>query len=207
MDGFGPEGQAERLGGSEAIVRGLCQRAQQGLLNRRRHAGHAAGQRRRRGLQMGFHQPIFGIGVERRIPGQHFVGNAGQAVDVAALVALPTTDLLRRRIEQGSDNAALPGEALGSLGPGNTEIHDLQRAAIGQHEVRRFDVAMDEALLMGIGQTHRGLRDNRQRVTQGQVLEGLQHVFQRAALHQLHHHVDLAIDLEQVVKRGDVWVR
>jgi len=41
-----------------------------------------------------------------------------------------------------------PGHSIGAQNTGDTEIHHLYRTGLGQHHVRRFDIAVDYAGLV-----------------------------------------------------------
>ena len=158
-------------------------------------------------IDLRLHQIVFAVGGKRRRAGQHFVEHDGEAVEVASLVAFLAAQLLGRHVGERADDAAAAVQPLAAADARNAEVHDLEHAVLGDHQVRRFDVAVDHAHAVGVSQAVGGLRNDgeafahvERRVALGQdVVEGV-------AAHQLHHHVEILAVRDQRVERGDVRV-
>ena len=152
---------------------------------------------------------------ERRRAGRHLVEDDAEREQIAAAVDLEAPRLLRRHVVDGAQRRTggrelIGGPRLGRDRPASglgqlrhAEVQHLHFTAPGDEQVRRLEVAVDDALAM------RGV----ERV--GDVLAVAQHLvqrdraardprLQRLALQQLHHHELLAGVLADVVQRADV---
>ena len=97
---------------------------------------------------------------ERRPPGHHLVHHDAERVQVAARVGLRALRLLGREVRGGTHHRADLGEV--GLGrrvhrPGDAEVGDLHLAVGADQDVRRLDVAVDEAGLVGEAERGRHL--------------------------------------------------
>ena len=88
-----------------------------------------------------------------------------------------------------------------------TEVGDLDVALAFDEDVGRFDVAMDDALILRIFQRLTTLVDDLGDAPQRQQMVHLGVTFQRLALDVLHHHVILFALHHRVVDLDDVRVR
>src|ERR1700681_3045461 len=89
------------------------------------------------------------VTLERTLVTEQFVERDSQRPDIAALVSALAVDLLRRHVPQCShENMGLSLQGIGDAG--DSKVHDLDVAVLREHYVSRFDVAMDDAALMGI---------------------------------------------------------
>jgi hypothetical protein len=86
-----------------------------------------------------------------------------------------------------------------------SEIEDLRVAAIGDEEVRGFDVAMDDSLSVGGFQRIGRLNAEIQEFVRGDrpLADSL---LQRLPFQQLHHDHRLMIVFFHVINRADIWV-
>ena len=133
----------------------------------------ALGERRRLLVADGLEQGQVVAATERRPAGQHLVEDATQRPEVAALVDLHAAGLLGRHVGDGADCRARIGEPARRAGQlGEAEVEDLHLAVLGQHEVRRLDVAMDDAGVMGPRQPARHLQGDVDRLADGQRAAG-----------------------------------
>ena len=119
---------------------------------------------------------------------QQLVEQTPGGVDVGAIVDGLTTSLLRGKVLGGADDSCRLGHRRRGVchRSSDTEVHDLDRPVAGEHDVGRFDVAVDDAGCMGVRQgvehPHAELQG-----TFGQDLATVpQHLTQGVALHQLH---------------------
>ena len=83
--------------------------------------------------------------------GEDLVEDGAEAEDVGPRVDRLSLDLFRRHIRGGPEYRARRG--LGDVGSrlqalGHAEVEELRRAARGDHDVGRFQVAVQDALLV-----------------------------------------------------------
>jgi hypothetical protein len=81
------------------------------------------------------------------------------------------------------------------------KVHDLHDAVLADHDVLGLDVAVDDAVLVGRGQTVRRLRADFQHLLLG---EGRALIAQRLPVHMLHDDEELAVMLLDVVDGANV---
>ena len=90
---------------------------------------------------------------------------------------------------------------------GDAEVHDLDVAVAGDHDVGRLDVAVDDAAAVAVVQRAQDAVDQLGRALRQQPPIGAQQVAQRAAVDVLHHDVRhgraLGRVLARVVDRDD----
>jgi len=107
-----------------------------------------------------------GLSSEGASSSQHLVHHATEAEDVATAVHRVAVDLLRGHVTDRADHSGGSGERLcrrhapgGRLAcrllaqAGNPEVEDLHLAGAGDKNIRRFDVAVDNALAVCGGET------------------------------------------------------
>ena len=99
----------------------------------------------------------FALAREWMAPGQQLVKQDAQRPHVGAVVELVTAGLLGRHVGERSETHAGPRE-VGELASGQAEVEDLHFVIVGDQNVRRLDVAMDDAELMGMSEAARDLR-------------------------------------------------
>ena len=68
-----------------------------------------------------------------------------------------------------------------------TQVHDFDLALERQHQIVRFDVAMDEFLFVGVLQAGRCLSDDRASIGRGQGTDLVRNLRQVGAIDQFHH--------------------
>ena len=175
-----------RRPGLESFDDGVCRGEAVGGVLRHHRLDHAAeltaemaGQFTNRGRlvrEMPLHLFAAGAPREWHLAGDGEVERAAEGVDVgrgADVVGHP--DLLGSDVVHRANHPPEPARFLLELRAGQTEIEHLD-ASIRHHEqVARLDVAVDEPLLMGIGEAAGRLRDHRgrQRLIERPVLEHL----------------------------------
>jgi hypothetical protein len=93
------------------------------------------------------------VGFERHPAAQHLVEDDAQAVEVGAAVDRLGLDLLGREVLGGAEERALLGQ-VGRLGRlGDAEVAHLHPPVLGQQDVGRLDVPVDQA--RGVGHRQR----------------------------------------------------
>ena len=172
-----------------------------------------------RAIHDGFANHGRAFAVEGNIARRHFVQHCAKREKIAARIQFPPAHLLRRHVGDGAQHRAGAGQVrlvqrLGVVGsvaladprPAHlrqTEVENLGVAALGDEDVRRLDVAMDDAL--GVRGVER-IRDlNRQRdklvILHRTRADG---VLERQAIEKLHGDERLAFMLVNVVNGADV---
>ena len=94
--------------------------------------------------------------MKRTPAGEHFIKHHAQAVDIASRIDLlrGATGLLGRHISRRSKQAAVRSHRqIAGLLLGQAEIHQMRTASHVEHDVRRLDVAMDNAVVMGVAES------------------------------------------------------
>jgi hypothetical protein len=155
------------------------------------------------------HQTLHRRAGERRLPRQHLVEHAAEAVLVTAAVepAAPAR-LLRAHVGRGADHHAGRGQLLPSRRrhrPGDPEVGD-QRVAFLEQDVLGLDVAVHHALPVSVVQGVGHLARDLERVLQRKLPVPLEPLAQRLAPHVGHHEEQQAAGLAGVMKRQDVGV-
>jgi hypothetical protein len=101
------------------------------------------------------------VSAERALPRQHFVEHAAIRPDVAAFIGCSSPRLLRTHVRSRPEDhpdrcrhprrrdRAIDGRAVLSVGhPGETEVEHLDGAIVCQGDIRRFQIAVNDALLV-----------------------------------------------------------
>ena len=154
---------------------------------------------------------------ERAAPRQHLVEHDAEREDVGAMVRGVAVHLLRRHVAHGPHHDAghrlwrggqrRVRQALGGWRRelGQAEVEDLDAVLRRDEDVRRLQVAMDDALLVGCAQPVRDLRAEVERAAQRQPSPRQQPV-ERRAVEELGNDVgEAALDAD-VEDRDDVGV-
>lgn len=144
---------------------------------------------------------------ERETPGDHFVDGEAERVDIGPWVGLRTLDHFGREVGD------CPEEVLGlarrkraANGLRHAEVGDLGNAGFADDHVFRFDIGMDDALLVGVLECGGDL---------GSVADGLglihpaplfEQFAQGVAVHVLHRDEAAALVNPRVVDTDDVGV-
>jgi len=160
--------------------------------------------------------------LEGAVPGEHLVQDDAERPDVGPLVHGLASRLLGRHVGGGAqENTGLgpglgqggrPGQVARGTGDGvarprlgQAEVEDLHPAVGRELHVRGFQVAVDDALLVGLLETLGDLPGDRQRLVyrDGALLHALGQIL---TLDQLQDEEGLAVGLLEAVYGGDVGV-
>ena len=163
---------------------------------------------RRRGLREVRHQYRDGrVAAERRVAGEQFVKKYTEAVQVRTPVDGLAVDLLRTHVRRRADEHAGLRETCGRsvLIARDAEVGEHRRAAVAEHDVRGFQVAMDDAVCVREIERRRNLYDHRHGIGERNAVAHA--VGQRAAVEELHADVGHRFVADDVVHRHDVPVR
>lgn len=147
-------------------------------LQSRANLGSRLNQLRRFLVQNGAHGVRGRIAAEGTLSREHFVQDAAESKKIGAAVDLLSPDLLGRHISDRSHHlpfrrvAHFRGAFRHGLGfrlqqLGQAEIQDLNRPILGQEQVFRFQVPVNDASLMGDRQSAGNLQGQLDRLTLG----------------------------------------
>ena len=148
--------------------------------------------------------------LEGRLARQHFVDDAGQAVDVAgnANVLLPGC-LLRTHVLRGPQRQTVERQRLAlvrGVDVGDAEIRK-QRMVVREENVLRLHVAVHETVAVRVVECGTNFLCDAQRVVDGQLLLAVQPVAQRSTRHERGDVIQGAARLARVYQRNDVRMR
>ena len=135
----------------------------------------------------GVHHHVGILALEERRAGGHFVENGAQAVNIGALVAAFALDLFGRHVigRAHGRGEADEGHAPGLGGLGDAKIHDANGAVPAEHDVLRFEIAVDDVLPVQVVQGVADPAGNGDRVGLGQRFDFLEQVGQGAAFQDI----------------------
>ncbi len=142
---------------------------------------------------------------ERHGAGDHLEEGDAQRVDIGALVRRLIETLFGREIAGGAHEHAGCGESGGAPAhQREAEVRDLDQPPVGDHEVRRFDVAVDHVLGVGVLEPGRRLEDQTSGLGGRNLAFCLDHPLNAGALDILHDEVMVALVLGDRVDLDDV---
>ena len=203
-------GIAVEAAGDQASHRGGCRRGQGGPVGLpREHGRQHVGDR---------------LAAEQPLARQHLVEKGAEGPDVRALVDRLAAGLLGRHVGRGAEDEAgggagvgegrglrqvgrAAGERVARTGPGlgEAEVEDLDLAVRGHLHVRRLEVAVDDALLVGFLEGLGDLpRDGERLVDRDR--SALQALGEVLALDELEDEEELPVRLLEAVDGGDAGV-
>jgi hypothetical protein len=147
---------------------------------------------------------------DRQFPGEHFIEDDAERIDVGSVIHLGRSlQLLGRHVMRGAQGRARPGERdllrRGADQLGDAEVGDLHTALGIEQDVLRLDVAVQNALFVGVLQRLTDLRHDGQRLSRREP-PGPHRLAQVHAIHELHEQVVKAARLSKVVHADDVRV-
>ena len=173
VTGGGRRRQERQLGGQTrhrrvSLVRRLGERPRQDAIDARRHVGIRRRRQMRFLRQDGLHDGVRVVTLEGAPAGQHFVDDNAERPDVGPAVERPGAGVLRTHVSHRS-RERLRVRARRLLNLRDPEIEDLHRPVGKDHDVRRLDVAMDDARLVGVSKSACDLERKGQRLTERQA--------------------------------------
>ncbi len=147
------------------------------------------------------------VGIERWLPGDEFVKDNPQGVNIAGCRGGQPLALLRRHVSRGADQRAGSGELRLAEDVGDAKIGQHDAAILGEKHIGRLDIAVKNALLMGVIQRRGRLLDNMQSFEKWKSALGrLDALFERTTVDEFHHHVITIILNVKVIHLNDVGV-
>ena len=139
--------------------------------------------------------------VERALAGEELVEDEAERVDVAARRDLAAGELLGRHVGRRAGADRFTGDA------GEAEVGDADLAAAVEHDVRRLEIAMDDAALVRGGESGADLPRDLERAIFREAADAAEQRREILAVHVLHRQERVAVDLADVVDAADVRVR
>ena len=147
------------------------------------------------------------VRLEREPRGEHPEQDHPERVDVARRRRGPARRLLGRDVRGGAENGSRLGQPRRPGRARDAEVGDLRPSAGVEQDVRRLQVTVDDAPLVGMSQPGRDLARYAAGVGVRERLAGRQPVLERAAGQVLEHQEPPSLGQSVVVDRADVDVR
>ena len=138
----------------------------------------------------------------RATAGEDLVEHQPERVDVALGRDLSAFELLGRHVGRRAD-----ADVADVANRRETEVHDADLARRVQHDVRRLEIAVDDAALVGGGETRGKLPRQLERPVFRKAADAFERRCEIFAVDVLHREVQIAFDLADVVDATDVGVR
>ena len=160
-------------------------------------------------MQVLVHDGRGGRGVKGHAAGDHVVEGGAQGIEVGAGIDIQfAADLFRGDVVGraiGLAGLGLGGFDIGGFA-GQAHVGELGVAVLGDHDVLGFDVAVDEAGLVGVGQGLAGLDDELEGFLLGVAFALFELVVDGLAFHVFHDEIVEAVGLADVHRTDDVGV-
>ena len=88
---------------------------------------------------------------ERNLAGQHFKQHDANGIDVCSNIDLLALSLLRGEVGRCAQDGCCSGDVIKGFchSTGNTEVENLHLASTREHDVVRFDIAVNDAFVVG----------------------------------------------------------
>jgi hypothetical protein len=142
-------------------------------------------------------------------PGDDFVEHRADREEIRAAVEFLTERLFGAHITRRAENLAdlrlhLRRRAVGIGNARDAEIEDLDRGPIpAKHDVRRFDIAVDDAGQMRIAERGGELGADCERLLDAHPSFGGKHLVERPTVEQFHGDIRVSVRLADIVDRHD----
>ncbi len=182
----------------------LLRVAQQGAVDVAQHHGRQVGPvggQRQRGRGVTVRELLRRLRAERVRARECLVQHQGRGEDVGGTGDVLAEGLLRRHVGERAEQPVVDGR-VGIADERDAEVGQLQDAVVAQQHVARLDVAVHDAVLVGVGQriADRGHRAHDGGVVEHALAEGARQV---VAAHQLEDHVDVVVVLDALEQPDD----
>ncbi len=143
------------------------------------------------------------IALHRPSPGQHLEQDQTGGEDIRTLAGLTILDVLGRHV--GRRSTVFLGIVAGAVDPRrNAEIHDARRTVFVEQDIGGFEVAMDDALGVGMGDRIENRPHDADCLDRRQCAAVAQELGQIFARHVLENQVDIAVRLTRLENRDDI---
>ncbi len=143
-----------------------------------------------------------GISVKGYPARQHLKQGDAQGINIALLVAVAASGLLRRSIMNGAHDIGGNGVAGGCLG--NAKVRYLYLPFLADDDILRLNVSVNDMVAMGCLQSHGYLDGDTHRFLYGKSGLLLYITLESDALHQLHNDIIHALFFADVIDIDDV---
>ncbi len=149
-----------------------------------------------------------GVALEGPLAREHLVDHDAEREDVAAAVEILAFDLFGRQVLRAAHHRAGHGQ-LGALAGhlGDAEVGDLHPAGAVEQDVAGLDVAVDDALAVGVVEGVGGLAGDAQHVAQTQARSGVEAAGEVDALDELEGEIEETLGLAGVEQGDDVGMQ
>ena len=152
----------------------------------------------------GYAEPAFAL--KRRLPGDHFVEDRSQSIDIRPLIDAFAGRLLRRHVMRRSDHHPGFGQVGAGDLAGNAEIHDPDAALGVDPDIVRFKIPVDNAQPVSLSQARRDLRSERTCYFGREPAFAAEQRSQILARHILHGDEECSGFFMEVVQPADILV-
>ena len=147
------------------------------------------------------------VPLERRPAREHLVEDDAERVDVAALGRRLAGRLLGGDVLRTADDAAGLRELRAGEDLGDAEVGQLEDAVVADEDVRRLEIAMDDAVIVDMLEGRADLEGDVDRVAPREAAAMLDQVVEPAPLDELHRVPVLSVFVAGVVELDDVRMR
>ena len=177
------------------------------LLQSHRHIGVEAPQRLGVLLHLLQRHADGRLGIEGQLSAQHLKEDDAHRVDIGPLVHGAAQGLLRADVVHRADGVPVDGTALAHGKAGNAEVHHLDLALFGHHDILRLDIPVDDAVFMGALQGGQHQPGNIGGGAAGDRLFAFDVFLQGDAADILHHQIGVGGIQHHIVDFDDIGVR
>ena len=142
----------------------------------------------------------------------HLIEKASNRIEITTSICLTSSCLFWREILCSSDNVPCAGHSCAAIGKCacDSEIHHLYIAVIGDHDVSRLNIAVNDSALMGVLEGNQNSINNFNSALQWKALTFMEDFSERFTFYILHNHVRhcsaWSIFFSRVVNRDNSWV-
>ena len=144
--------------------------------------------------------------VERHATGETLVGHDAQRINVAATVERLRLGLLGTHVVRRADRHSGPGQLAARRRLRDAEVGDHRVPVLIEHDVVGLDVAMDDFLLVGVGERAAHFGEDLLDLGGRQYATRREDAGERLAPQKLHHEVNDSARFPDPVNRDDVRV-
>ena len=145
-----------------------------------------------------------GLPVKGHAARQHLIQSDAQRIDIALFVTVAAPCLLRRSIVDRPHDIGCDRVAGGGLG--DAEVRHLDLALLGNNDILRFDIPVDDVVAVGCRQSHRDLDGDRHGLARYKPFFFLNIALERDPVDQLHDDVVGAFFLAHIIDIDNIRV-
>jgi hypothetical protein len=146
------------------------------------------------------------VGGERQRAGQQTIEEHTNGVEIRSSIDFLPQDLLGRHVGRCAHQPEVDRLLFGTKDSGDSEVHDLDRPLVGDHDIGGLDVTVHDACSVRMLESREDQVDDVGGALGRQRAESLRQFVERFAAHELHHHQEVAVGAKQFVDGGDLRV-